>query len=48
MHRPHPSSIRRRSWLGLLGLSALLCACGGGGGDGRWDTAAAWDEMTWN
>ena len=38
---------RRRHWLALC-LSTLVTACGGGGsGDGAWDTAAAWDDMTW-
>lgn len=38
---------RRRHWLALC-LSSLVTACGGGsGGNGAWDTAAAWDDMTW-
>ena len=39
---------RRRHWLAFC-ISTLVNACGGGGGgDGEWDGAAAWDQMTWN
>ena len=37
---------RRRHWLAFC-LSTLVTACGGGSGDGAWDTAAAWDDMSW-